>query len=450
MNTMDNEKIIALLTVAKAFFDRGKAIQYDELSMDRICRITPRRELYASPEKATSQHILFLDCSSFIFSVFYQAFGYHFNADVTSDMINLTDIREFYHEIKGNETATEKASIVQKFKDTLQIGDVIVTVRNDNGHTMLYTGDNTFYHCTANGKQGSYNYKERHDNIFEIGAICSVNSEAVFSPLIEGKQSRNYLFKDSNCAFCILRPLKNINSITNATRIRMEFLQNIYIEVTCSHPEGRSIIKGEKLIYDITIINSGSDVKKIDTLYNGKKISFNLNGGESVTKSYIETVNEKVVENKYLSTPSVSVNKMEVYVPKVIYDNDNCFAIPLKPEETIDSLFEKIVTHDGEVYQLDENSKYLSMVVPGHYGGYGVITPDIVKHPEIRTQRITLSSLQSGDLIFYKDSKERPTEVVKYCGNERFEPSLEICSEKFVDSLFGQYCFCIIRSSLYE
>lgn len=95
MNQINDMKIEALVTLAKAFFDRGGAVQYDELSMDRICRITPRRELFSPPEKATKQHTLFLDCSSFVFSTFYQAFGYIFEADVTNDMIDLSDIRVF-------------------------------------------------------------------------------------------------------------------------------------------------------------------------------------------------------------------------------------------------------------------------------------------------------------------------------------------------------------------
>ncbi|HHY99494.1 MAG TPA: hypothetical protein GYA03_00210, partial [Tissierellia bacterium] len=51
---------------------------------------------------------------------------YIFEADVTNDMIDLSDIRVFYYEIRGNETEDEKISVMKKFKETLQAGDVTV------------------------------------------------------------------------------------------------------------------------------------------------------------------------------------------------------------------------------------------------------------------------------------------------------------------------------------
>ena len=47
------EKTDALLAVAKAFYDRGPCVQYDQLSMDRLLRVTPRRRRMAAPEDAT-------------------------------------------------------------------------------------------------------------------------------------------------------------------------------------------------------------------------------------------------------------------------------------------------------------------------------------------------------------------------------------------------------------
>lgn len=276
MDQANDLKIDALMTIAKAFYDRGSGIQYDELSMDRICRITPRRELFSPPEKATKQHTLFLDCSSFVFSTFYQAFGYIFEADVTNDMIDLSDIRVFYYEIRGNETEDEKISVMKKFKETLQAGDVTVSVYNNgNGHAMLYAGN----------------------------------------------------------------------------------------------------------------------------------------------------------------------------VPKVVFYNKDYSSdlSSLTPEEIIDGLFEKQAKSEGEVYHLRAGSNLEPILVPGLFGGYGVITPEIVKSPEMRTHRITLSSLQEGNLIIYKDSPYEPAKAVKYYGNERFDFSEGKEASDFVDTLFGCFCFCVIR-----
>lgn len=441
-----NIKANALVTVAKAFLDRGKAIQYDELSMDRICRITPRRELYSPPEKATKQHILFLDCSSFVFSLFYQAFGYSFEADVTNDMISLTDIRVFYHEITGKETDEEKILIMGKFKNTLQAGDVIVTVNNyNNGHTMLYAGNDILYHCSSNGKKGSYNYQQRRDNLYNTGAIYQFNSYALFSPKIHGMPSRNYLFNDKNRKFCILRPLSKIKSITPETKKRIKGLKNIYVEVTCSHPEGRSIQIGEEIIYRVEIKNLDISAHKVRIRYNEEENIINLYPSEGIYKLYTEVINTEMIDNKYIYKPNIEVNDLEVYVPAVIYDNKNYLSYQLQPEEIIDDLFEKQIKTEGVVFKLRDSSKLNSILVPGHFGGYGVISPEIAYSPEVRTHRISMQSLQPGDTIIYKDSLDSPAISVKYHGDGKFDSIEMQYASAFVDSLFGCFCFCVIR-----
>lgn len=452
MDEVGNTKAEALLTVARAFFDRGSAVQYDELSMDRICRVTPRRELYSAPEKATVQHILFLDCSSFVFSTFYQAFNYCFKADVTSDMINLKDIRVFYYEITGSETDEEKISVMKSFKDTLQAGDVVVTVYNTNGHTMLYAGNDTFYHCSANGKKGSYNYQQRHDNIYESGAISNINSSVLFSPEINGTPSRSYLFRDVNLKFCILRPLSNVDTVTFSTQKRMEGLKNIRTLVTCSHPEGRSIKVGEEIVYKVEVINLDTTERNIKIIYKKEESSFCLKVGEGINKLYTEVIKSDMVDGQYICKPEITVNDMKVHVPEVIFDNNNYSPGFLfqAPEKIIEDLFTRQNKVEGEVYYLRKISHFSSMLVPGLFGGFGVITPEIVEYPDIRTHRITMSSLQSGDLIIYKDSLDAPAVGVKYYGDGNFDFAEDTDAYAFIDSLFGRFCFCVIRHSLYK
>lgn len=446
-----NTKTDALLTVAKAFLDRGSAIQYDELSMDRICRVTPRRELYSPPEKATEQHTLFLDCSSFVFSTFYQAFNYSFKADVTSDMINLSHIRVFYYEITGRETDEEKASVIKSFKDTLQPGDVTVAVYNTNGHTMLYAGDGIFYHCSANGKKGSYNYQERHDNIYEIGAISNINSSLLFSPEINGIPSRSYLFRNVNLKFCILRPLSHVGEVTASTKKRMEGLKNIRASVTCSHPEGRSIRLGEEITYNVEVVNLDTSERNIKIMYKKEESAFCLKAGEGINKLYTEVIKSDMVDGQYICKPEIAVNDMEIHVPAVIFDNNNFpdFLLP-QPEEIIKDLFIKQNKPEGDVYCLRERSRFSSMLVPGLFGGFGVITPEIVQSPDIRTHKITMSSLQQGDLIIYRDSLDAPAAGVKYHGDSNLDFAEDTDASAFTYSLFGRFCFCVIRHSLYK
>ena len=82
--------VAALLAAAEAFLARGNSIQYDQRSMDRVVQITPRRDKLAPPEAATEQHMLFLDCSSFVNAVYHAAFGRVLDADLTWHMAQMS------------------------------------------------------------------------------------------------------------------------------------------------------------------------------------------------------------------------------------------------------------------------------------------------------------------------------------------------------------------------
>ena len=53
--------------VAYAYFNQGKQINYNQTHS--------RRNLNVSPEDATSQHMVYLDCSSYVNAVYYESFG---------------------------------------------------------------------------------------------------------------------------------------------------------------------------------------------------------------------------------------------------------------------------------------------------------------------------------------------------------------------------------------
>ena len=54
-NSQTAQQQSAVIAVAQAYLARGPAIQYDQLSMDRLLRITPRRNRFAPPEAASSR-----------------------------------------------------------------------------------------------------------------------------------------------------------------------------------------------------------------------------------------------------------------------------------------------------------------------------------------------------------------------------------------------------------
>ena len=57
--------------VAYTYLRQGTQIQYDQTAKP------PRRNIISSPEDATSQRTVYLDCSSFVNNVYYETFGIH-------------------------------------------------------------------------------------------------------------------------------------------------------------------------------------------------------------------------------------------------------------------------------------------------------------------------------------------------------------------------------------
>ena len=117
-------KTQALLAVAMAYFNRGNKIQYDQRCMDRKLITTPRRDKYVSPEDATSQRTIFLDCSSFINVVFWETFGYEIPFELTWHMVDYFHPRVFLYERTYEETPEE----IENIKT---IGDLTDYIQNN-------------------------------------------------------------------------------------------------------------------------------------------------------------------------------------------------------------------------------------------------------------------------------------------------------------------------------
>ena len=52
VSAVNNIKQQALLAMARAYYDRGVCLQYDQRSMDRVLELTPRRRKRLPPEAA--------------------------------------------------------------------------------------------------------------------------------------------------------------------------------------------------------------------------------------------------------------------------------------------------------------------------------------------------------------------------------------------------------------
>lgn len=252
---IEHEKTDALLAVAKAFYDRGPCVQYDQLSMDRLLRVTPRRRRMAAPEDATRQSTLFLDCSSFVWAVYYNAFGYALEADLSWEMIDMVKPRVFYYELTHRETEEERAHMAEVIRKLLCPGDVIIFEGGGNGHVMLYQGGESYINCTQAGRAGSYDYVARRDTCPEHGGIRIEDIAHLFAPCADKQLGRNYLFGEKVKRFCVLRPLARVGEPTENMRARLAGCRELACGVETSHPGGRTVGAGCIVEYTVHIRN---------------------------------------------------------------------------------------------------------------------------------------------------------------------------------------------------
>lgn len=491
-----NEKTHALLVTAMAYYNRGKWLQYDQLSMDRILRVTSRRNKKFPPEAATEQNILFLDCSSFIWSVYYQTFGYELEADLTWEMIDLVKPRVYYHVLTHKETVEEIDTIVEEMKGLIKAGDIIVYEGNGNGHAMLYIGNNKYLNCTQNSIFCGYNYKDKYDCLSLTGSMLIEDVQLLFRKNDDLFASRNYLFNENVNRFCILRPLDIVNEIKPNALARIKRLNNLKCSVLSSLPGGHTVDNGSEIEYAIVVENHAKhdvyaeiDFFPMQHLESLTKLNrkINIPAGEKRTECFPFRVMGCRYNEIISDTSKIKVSGLEItispikygYEPKItevdilinafnryIYTEDNAYAVaakayndlginmPLSSSSCLKQLFLRHDSIKGAVLSRREQKPYNDMAVYSLFGGFGVITPEIGWNSFIRTTKVLTSDLQNGDIIvccenafftdvasyFYYDGKLY--DGIKQVTNDE----VNMC----IDSLFGRFCFVILRPFLHK
>ena len=494
------EKLNALLASANAYLARGKYLQYDQLSMDRTVRITPRRRYILPPESATSQQRLYLDCATFVCAVFNNAFGYDMEADVTWNIRELAHDCVYYFNKRDDMTDEDYDKEAERFKKALRPGDAVVTSRATNGHIMLYIDEDHYIHSTSSAcPPGSYDYKNRRDNLGkDSGTVRIDNPSHWYVPnSSDGSINRTIFHRNSTIIkAAIIRPLNHVGDPTPDTIARMTTARDLFCEVCVSHPGGRTAYKGDTLTYTVNVRSDRDTDTEADisiSVIDGctplsKRLEAKLSipAGASVSVPFEYRVDE--CRDVSIAPPRIVVNGLNVYAPPILYGNNlteseadtvvseykaalkgGSFAsmaahkaykavgidFPHDRYHLIRSLFFRHDSLNGEVYSRRTQQPSHDMAVYSYFGGISVITPECASDIYKRTIQLRMTDLQKGDIILCcDDHTARDSYMCMYDGSgfagnfERNEATGELYGDdaaRWLDTLMGRYMFVILR-----
>lgn len=258
-----SEEQSALVEVAYAYYYKGNRIHYDQYGT--------RRNINPSPELATSDYRVHLDCSSYVNAVYYEAFGENIMPYPTTERSPQTGVltnyaEEFlginpdvigYWENANYTTEEEKAALLAEIRGLLEPGDVIVYRRTaETGHAIIYVGGGYFLHSTGSSYEYDTtnplnSYDQANNAEISKGTISKLSLKSVF----EDPDSGRYLFTSNIARICLLRPLARGLTPTEQTKNRLT-MPGISIEKTSSAGYASAVSVGSPILYTITVTNN--------------------------------------------------------------------------------------------------------------------------------------------------------------------------------------------------
>lgn len=497
MDTME-QKQQAVLTVAKAFYDRGMYTQYDQRSMDRVLQLTPRRRKRLPPEAGNSQYIHFLDCSGYVSAIYLTAFGYELPSDLTWIMVEQLENRVFYYEMTHEETIADVQRIKQQVFPLLQPGDLITWQRvKGSGHIIMYLGDGEYTECTVpTGQKNSYNYEDCKNQIYERG-IWLRKLEKLFPVTEEMWEAGRGLFRENVVRFAVHRPLGVVGDILPQTKIRMGKAKDLWCLVENSAPGSVQAYPGEAVEYTVIVRNQGKADKQIEisftppagTVFAGERnVEKTLQAGEEARLAFTIAV-DRDNNTVMLDGPVVSVNDLIVYAHPVLLGRkmtesqwQTVKKIALaeidKGATAVEAAAKAYASlgiqmddrqkryswtyfcyHDstaGDALSRQPQKPFEDLAVYGGFGGKNVITPEMTAVAAgVRTTHMLPRDLQPGDVLLCLEDAFGDVAYSAFFDGERlvgcFEPGGETRAvegeelERFVDSLFGRFAFLHLR-----
>ena len=241
---------------AYAYYYQLPYIDYDQYNA--------RRNNNPAPEDATALHRIYLDCSSYVNAVYFSAYGKNVLPYSISNMaastLNFTNYAKenpdgvdvVGHFRTSDYDAEESEILLASVRSQLCVGDVIVYRRDENGHTLIYVGEDKFLHCA--------NTSYTHVSGDPLASYDYVNDTSIklanASDLFENTESSLYLFRSTNVNITLLRPLNRGLAATEETMARMT-IPSLSIEKSVDANMYSAVFFGDILTYTVTLKNNG-------------------------------------------------------------------------------------------------------------------------------------------------------------------------------------------------
>ena len=116
-----------IIAAAEAYQDRRRYIQYDQLGMNRLAKSCNRSE-NCTPETATANKIVHMDCGVFIRNVYNDVFGYTIpgaGALLDPNYANSSNERVYYWVGQEGQTLEDEQKAQKELIDMIEPGDII-------------------------------------------------------------------------------------------------------------------------------------------------------------------------------------------------------------------------------------------------------------------------------------------------------------------------------------
>ncbi len=436
--------------VANAYLRQGLQQNYNQT--------LSRRNINPSPEEATSQHMIFLDCSSFVNAVYYEAFGSNVMPYDTNerrpqtgvyleyarenkqavDVIACVEVKDYANDPTGLD------AIVADARSRLKKGDIVNYRKGNSGHSVLYLGGDTIIHSIGSDFYNNNPPETSHEGNLHKELDGTVQLASVSEYFERGGSTRSLFDKD---AFCIFRPTARGLTPTEETESRM-LAKGLDGEKTSNIGVNTGIARGEEITYTVTVKNhrdvayksveikdvldsnltfvSGSDGVKVD----GQTVTFNkqIKSGETISVSWTAKVKDTAVIGSNITSDKTTVqgvqqatilysvsgytiNQLQTVANKAKeYSSQNkTFSNPIDMVESLykDALNVTVFDYENLYLMLDDiidvDNKDISQnaitkfVAPNLYGGRDIASLYTVNKDIVRL--ITTQNLSVGDVI---------------------------------------------------